>query len=118
LALARAEGFGVVIDAKARAEGFVLGTEDRKLREYSKTYFDGLRREGIERVYLCIVSSSFREKDVEPLRKALTGSGIHGWSLWRADVLMTTVERSIEKRSEFSLSDLGEKFRLNSIVTQ
>jgi hypothetical protein len=36
LALARPERFAVIIDAKARAEGFVLGTEDRKLLEYAK----------------------------------------------------------------------------------
>jgi hypothetical protein len=118
LAFAKPERFGVIVDAKARAEGFVLSTEDRKLREYAKTHSDELRREGMDRIYLCVVSSSFREKDVEAVRQALTGSGIHGWSLWPVDVLMTTVEKSIAERSEFRLADLEERFALNSIATQ
>ncbi|MBI3843884.1 MAG: hypothetical protein HY292_04510 [Planctomycetes bacterium] len=73
LAVARPDRFAVIIDAKARAEGFVLGTEDRKLLEYAKRHSDDLRREGVERVYPCVVSSSFREKDVDALRHALTG---------------------------------------------
>jgi hypothetical protein len=118
VALARTEGFGVIVDAKARSEGFVLGTEDRKLREYAKTYSDDLHRDGIERVYLCVVSSSFRDQDLEALRQALTGSGIHGWSLWPARILMTTVERSVAERWEFRLANLEQRFALNSIVTQ
>jgi hypothetical protein len=116
LALARPERYAVIIDAKARAEGFVLGTEDRKLLEYAKQHTVDLRREGIERVYLCVISSSFREKDVDPLRRALTGSGLHGWSLWPAEVLMTIVERSISERAEFNLAYLEKKFALNTVV--
>jgi len=117
LALARPDRFAVIIDAKARAGGFVLGTEDRKLLEYAKRYADDLRREGVERVYLCVVSSGFREKDVDALRSALTGSGLHGWSFWPADVLITTVEKSISERADFHLSDLEKKFALNTVAT-
>ncbi|MBI3606542.1 MAG: hypothetical protein HY207_01075 [Nitrospirae bacterium] len=117
LALARPDRFAVIIDAKARTEGFALGTEDRKFIEYAKLHSDGLRGEGVERVYLCIVSSAFREKDVDVLRRALTGSGLHGWSLWPADVLMTTVEKSISERSDFRLSDLEQRFALNAVAT-
>lgn len=117
LALARAERYAVVIDAKARADGFVLGTEDRKLAEYARNHSEDLRREGIERVYLCVVSSSFREKDINVLHGALTGSGLHGWSLWPAEVLIDTVERSISGRAEFRLADLEKRFALNAIAT-
>lgn len=117
LALARPERYAVIIDAKARADGFVLGTEDRKLLEYAKHHSDELRREGIERVYLCVVSSGFREKDTDTLHRVLTGSGLHGWSLWTADVLMATVEISISERSEFRLADLEKKFALNAVAT-
>lgn len=117
LALARPERYAVIIDAKARADGFVLGTEDRKLLEYAKQHSDDLRREGIERVYLCVISSAFREKDTDSLLRALTGSGLHGWSLWTAEVLMATVERSISGRSDFRLVDLEEKFALNTVAT-
>ena len=117
LALARPERYAVIIDAKARADGFMLGTEDRKLLEYAKHHSDDLRREGIERIYLCVVSSGFREKDIDILHRSLTGSGLHGWSLWTADVLMATVERSISERSEFRLADLEMKFALNAVAT-
>jgi hypothetical protein len=117
LALARPERYAVIIDAKARADGFELGTEDRKLLEYAKHHSDDLRREGIERVYLCVVSSGFREKDTDVLRRALTGSGLHGWSLWTAEVLMEMVERSISERCGFRLADLEKTFALNTIAT-
>lgn len=117
LALARTERYAVVIDAKARADGFVLGTEDRKLAEYARNHSDDLRREGIERVYLCVVSSNFRERDLDVLREALTASGLHGWSLWPAEVLIATVEKSISARSEFRLADLQNRFALNAIAT-
>jgi hypothetical protein len=117
LALARPERYAVIIDAKARADGFVLGTEDRKLLEYAKHHSDDLRREGIERIYLCVVSSGFRERDTDILHRSLTGSGLHGWSLWTADVLMATVERSISERFEFRLADLEKKFALNAVAT-
>jgi hypothetical protein len=117
LALARAERFAVIIDAKARAEGFVLGTEDRKLLEYAKTHSEELRREGIERIYLCVISSGFREKDAEAVRQALTGSGIHGWSLCPAEVLITMIERSIGQRCDFRLADLEKMFARNGIAT-
>lgn len=117
LALARTERYAVIIDAKARADGFALGTEDRKLLEYAKHHSADLRREGIERIYLCVVSSGFREKDSDTLHRSLTGSGLHGWSLWPTDVLMATVERSISERFEFRLADLEKQFALNSVVT-
>ena len=97
----------MIIDAKARADGFVLGTEDRKLAEYAKNHSTDLRRDGIDRIYLCVVSSSFREKDIAALGKALTGTDIHGWSMWTADVLMTAVSRSIEKRAGIQSSCPG-----------
>jgi hypothetical protein len=117
IALARGERYAVIIDAKVRAEGFVVGTEDRKLLEYAKRHSDDLRREGIERIYLCVVSSRFRDKDVEVLGRTLTGSGLHGWSLMPAEVLMATVEKSIAERSDFRLADLERRFALNAIAT-
>jgi FokI, cleavage domain len=119
LALAREEHFGVIIDAKARAKGFVLDSaEERKLREYAETHSDELRKEGMDRIYFCVVSSSFRGEDVDAFGDALRKSGIKGWSLWSADVLMSIVDRSIAERSEFRLADLERRLDLNSIVTE
>lgn len=117
LALARQERYAVIIDAKARADSFVLGTEDRKLLDYAKHHSEDLRREGIERIYLCVISSAFREKDIETLRGVFTGSGLHGWSLWTAEILLATVERSIAERSNFRLADLEKSFAVNMTAT-
>jgi hypothetical protein len=116
IALARAERYAVVIDAKARREGFTLGIEDRKLLEYAKRHTTELKREGIEHVYLCVVSSRFREKDSEVLRDVFKDSGLRGFSLWPAETLMKKVEDSIRNRSDFTLSKLEGDFLKNGVV--
>ncbi len=116
VAVARKEGYAVVIDAKARASGFVLGTEDRKFLEYAKHHAVDLHCEGVDRVYLCVVSSSFRSADIDQLRATLADAPIRAFGLWPAAVLMGVVEHSIRERSKFSLAELEEKFFQNAVV--
>lgn len=116
LAIARREGYGVIVDSKARAEGYVLGTEDRKFVEYAKRHVAELAAQGIERVYLCIVSSAFRESDVPQLRSALTNSALRGFALWPVSHLISVTERSIMDRFSFSLADLEKDFFTNMLV--
>jgi len=117
LALTKANSFGVIIDAKARSESFVLtANEQRKVAEYTKRHLEDLKDEGIERIYYCIVSSRFRQEDEARLTKTLARTGLKGWCLWTVDDLMKTLDRSIENRATFKLTELEEKFRSNRIV--
>lgn len=112
LALARSEGYAVIIDAKAYASGFSLNaTEERKLKEYAEKYTEEMNRHhGIKRTYLCIVSSTCNHTDLEKSRKALTTLPIKGVSLWSTTEMIKVVEESIQHRSSFRLSELEERF--------
>jgi hypothetical protein len=116
LAVARKHSYGVIVDSKARADGYVLGTEDRKFIEYAKRHVSELAAQHIERVYLCIISSSFRESDVAQLRSTLTDSPIRGFALWPASHLVSVTERSIRERFSFSLAALEKDFFSNTLV--
>jgi hypothetical protein len=78
LALARQESFGVIIDAKVRQNGYVLGTEDRKFLEYAVTHSRQLHSNGIPKVYFVVIGSGFRESDLSKLTKYLAESPIRG----------------------------------------
>jgi hypothetical protein len=57
--------WALIYDAKLRRAGFVLGTEDRKFREYVEHHGRQLSREGIDSIYFGVVSSSFARKDLD-----------------------------------------------------
>jgi len=106
---------GVIVDAKAGTEGLVLGTEDRKFLEYVKRHSAQTENLGINRVYLCVVSSSFRAIDADNLRTALAGSLVRGFAMWSVASLMATVEQSIYDRSRFTLAALESEFQRSGI---
>ena len=51
--------YAILIDAKARKDGYKLGTEDRKFIEYIKTFSEPLKKNGFTNIYFLIVSSNF-----------------------------------------------------------
>lgn len=65
LAVARQDRFAVIIDAKVRRNGYVLGTEDRKFLEYSITHTRELHRTGLQNVYFAVIGSEFQNDDLE-----------------------------------------------------
>lgn len=81
LALARQDSFAVICDAKARGEGYVLGTEDRKFLEYAVTHTRELHAGGIRKVYLVVLGPTFRHSDLEKLAKYLADSPIRSVDL-------------------------------------
>jgi hypothetical protein len=118
LALARQESFGVIIDAKVRQNGYVLGTEDRKFLEYAVTHARELQRNGIPKVYFVIVGSDFRESDLTKLTKYLAESPIRSVDFITAKALMRIVEESIQHRHRFRLLELDQMLFGNKIVAE
>src|SRR5206468_1613211 len=55
LALAPRDRFAVIIDAKVRSAGYVLGTEDRKFLEYARSHGAELQRQGFDKIYFVVV---------------------------------------------------------------
>ena len=117
LALAREERFGVIIDAKVRANGYVLGTEDRKFLEYATTHSRELQRTGIQKVYLAVIGSEFRNDDLSKLTAYLAQSPVRGAVFITAKALMRIVEESIRERHNFRLADIDTLFFGNKIIT-
>lgn len=118
LAMAQRERFGLIIDAKVRSSGYVLGTEDRKFLEYAKNHGSELQRQGLERLYFVVVGPSFREQDLQKLTENLSESPIRNVILVTASALMRMVEESIQYRSGFTLFDLEKKFFGNKIISE
>jgi Holliday junction resolvase len=116
LALAPRERFAVIIDAKVRSAGYVLGTEDRKFLEYAQNHGAELQRQGFEKVYFVVVGSSFKEGDLNKLTDALSSSPIRSVQLLTASALMRLVEESIRGRSKFLLSDFERQLFAHKII--
>jgi hypothetical protein len=117
LAIDRADGFAVIIDAKARQGTYTLGTEDRKFFEYANTHAGELQAEGIGRVYFVIVAGTFRDSDVGKLQSTLTASPIRSIAFLTVSALLNRVEESIRDRHLFSLRDLEKELFANSHIS-
>jgi len=118
VAIATRERFALIIDAKSRAEGYVLGTEDRKFLEYAINHGKDLQSKGIDRIYLIVISSSFQDSDLEKLRTYLTNSPIRSVTLLTANATMRIVEDSIRERHSFTLSYLEKIFFSDKIISE
>jgi hypothetical protein len=116
LALAPRERFAIIIDAKVRSAGYVLGTEDRKFLEYDRTHGAEPQRQGYENLYFAVVGSAFKEGDLRKLTDALSSSSIRSPNLITALALMRIVEDSIRDRSKFSLGDFERQLFAHKII--
>jgi hypothetical protein len=117
LALARRESFGVIIDAKVRQNGYVLGTEDRKFLEYAVNHTRETNRSGISKVYFVVIGSDLRERDLTQLTNYLAQSPIRSVDFITAKALMRIVADSIEHRHRCSLVDFDQILFGNKIIT-
>ena len=118
IAKAHRERLAVIVDAKARSEGYKLGTEDRKFLEYAITHGRKLQAEGFDKVYLVIVAAAFRERDLDQLAAYVTSSPIRSVDLVTASALMRIVEDSIRERHAFALDQLDRVLFGNKVITE
>jgi hypothetical protein len=116
-ALAKKDRFAILVDAKLRRDRYLVGTEDRKFFEYAAQCSKELARDGFDRLYFVIVSSSFQESDASKLNEYLTGSPVRRSSLITARALMRLVEDSIRKRSGFQLDEIENLISTTPLVS-
>ena len=116
LAIARQERFALIIDAKVRKSGYVLGTEDRKFLDYATSQGNELQRQGSERVYFVVIGPFFRESDLSKLSDHLSDAPIRGVTMITASAIMQRVEDSIRNRNQFTLRDFEKTLFGNKIV--
>jgi len=116
LACAPRERVALIIDAKVRANGYVLGTEDRKFLDYAIKHGTELQHQGFEHLYFVVVGPSFREADLTKLAEYLANTAIRSVAMITARALMRMVEDSIRNRSRFCLSDISKEMFGNKII--
>jgi hypothetical protein len=118
LALARRprDSFAVIVDAKVRSGGYVLGTEDRKFLEYARVQGAELRQQGFDNLYFVVVGPSFKDGDLMKLTAYLAESPIRSVDLIASAALMRIVEESIRERSKFSLEQVGKLLYGHKII--
>jgi hypothetical protein len=103
IAKASQEHFGLIIDAKARNESYVMGTEDRKFIEYIRQHQPVLTREGCKKIYFVIVSSSFAGRDMASIIRVKQETQIPVVEI-RADQLLRILAFKIENPLRFDRS--------------
>lgn len=117
VAIARRVGFALIVDAKVRADGYSVGTEDRKFFEYVQTTARRLEHEGIARSYLVVVSSASRDSDVAKLERHLADASVRSVVLLTASALMVRVENSIREPYHYSLRDFEAEMFGNKMLS-
>ena len=118
LAVASREHFALILDAKVRSAGYILGTEDRKFLEYADKHGRELQQQGSQRVYFVVVGPSFRANDWQQLTQYLSDSPIRSITLITASALMRIVEESIRDRSRFSLIDFEKELFAKRVISE
>ena len=116
VAVAAAERFAVVIDAKARRRGYMLGTDDRQFCEYATRHARELALSGVDKVYFAVVGSGFRQSDLDKLARFMAGTPIRSVVFIEAQALMRLVDKSIGERRQFRLTQVDELLFGNKII--
>ncbi|HET6882663.1 MAG TPA: hypothetical protein VFI31_21020 [Pirellulales bacterium] len=116
LAVAPAERFAVIIDAKVRRRGYTLGTDDRQFCEYATRHARELALTGIERIYFAVIGQGFRQEDLDKLAEFMTGAPIRSVVFIEASALMRLVHESICDRRQFRLGDIDRLLFGNKII--
>lgn len=116
LAVAPAERFAVIIDAKVRRRGYTLGTDDRQFCEYATRHCRELSQSGVERVYFAVIGRGFRQSDLDKLAGYMTGTPIRSVVFIEVEALMRLVNDSISRRREFRLVEIDQLLFGNKVL--
>lgn len=91
IATAVRNDYAIIYDAKVRADGYAISTDDRAIREYIETHARQLRDKGVRRIYFAIVSSTFADPDLGTLRELRETTAIENIVLLSAELLQELV---------------------------
>jgi hypothetical protein len=100
IAKATQEHFALIIDAKARTESYVMGTEDRKFIEYIRQHQPILTREGFKKLYFVIVSSRFAGRDTASIIRVMQETQIPVIEI-RADQILRILAFAVENPLQY-----------------
>lgn len=108
IAIDRENNYAVFIDSKARRDGYSVGTDDRAFIEYTRTWEDDLKRQGLKHLYFVVVSSRFKGgvgRAAENLKKE---TGISALVMITSENLLKLIATKIQYSSAFSLKEFKD----------
>jgi len=108
VAIAADDGYALLWDAKVRATGYSMGTDDRIIRDYINTQSRELRRRrSLRNIYYAIVSSSFADDFDDAISTLKMETEISEVCLVEADALAVMVEAKLRAPLEITLGSDG-----------
>ena len=87
--------YGIIYDAKVREQGYVIGTDERAIREYITNQAPRLRNRGINTLYFLIISSSFVGNPDNTIRSIKIETRINEVILVEVKALLTMLEAKL-----------------------
>jgi len=100
--------YAIIWDAKARADGYSMGTDDRTIREYIATQSRELKRKrALRNIYYAIISSEFQEDHDEAIRELKMETDVSEVCLLTADALVAIVDAKLRDPMNLSLGSDG-----------
>jgi hypothetical protein len=117
VARCREQRWALIYDAKLRRDGFALGTEDRKFREYIEHHARALARDGVESLYFVVVSSRFQKSDLDGAHRLVRATKAKSVVLLEASALRALVDVKLRMAVLHDSDRLHEVFALTRIVT-
>lgn len=108
LALELDNSYAIIWDAKMRADGYSIGTDDRTMREYITTQSRELkRRRSLRNIYYVVVSSGFRDDYDDVVRMVKMETDVNEVCLMEAEALVAMVDAKLRDPLQLTLGPDG-----------
>lgn len=103
-ALALDDNYAILWDAKVRANGYSMGTDDRTIREYITTQSRELKRHrALKNIYYLIISSSFADDCDDTIRSIKMETDVNEVTLVKAEALVAMVDAKLRDPLQIGL---------------
>lgn len=108
LALEHEHSYAIIWDAKMRADGYSIGTDDRTIREYVTTQSRELKRgRSLRNIYYAIISSGFKEDYDDVIRMVKMETDVNEVCLIEAEALVAMVDAKLRDPLQLTLGPDG-----------
>jgi len=87
--------YGIIYDAKVREQGYVIGTDERAIKEYITNQTPKLRNRGINTLYFLVISSSFSGNPDNAIRSIKIETRINEVILIEVKALLLMLEAKL-----------------------
>lgn len=118
-ATATDDSYVVLWDAKARVDGYRMGTDDRAIKQYIETQTRNMKPGRVRNIYYLIISSSFSDEFDELIRTLKMETNVNEVCLVEASALVAIVDQKLRAPLSISLGPDGIQrlFSASGIIT-